>query len=672
MAMTSPTSSPRIGHTHHPRGIGGTIGIVLMLIVLPLGHPDSSWHWVQLATLVALLGSWGVVCCCLMSATASQKQERIARMQRAVKRRVIDGLNQSWYCAVSSSAQGFACLATAACAALVVFAAKHSYPSSIYAALSNQLTMIWISLRVRYSEPTLFLGACVYSHFIIFWVVGLASAALEFTRPACLEPFKVQQDAPRLTFGRFAQGCVLALLNQLTLVIACLLVLRGCPFVVGPAFAAELPSLPEALVQLACCIPVSEALFYVGHRVLHVPWAYDHIHYIHHSWDAPIAIASIYAHPAEFILANIPVVLGGPLLVTPHLIVWFIWCCAATLLILSGHLGWHLPFGLPSPEAHDFHHSHFGGRNTNNLGQIGVLDAFFCTEKDWVVAWQRHTDKAYWGADYPVDKALAFPPVPRNVEKVAAKVCERQCGKVGAVRALVWAVSLLAIGSGAAACVLPTSILVPVVGTVQDDSEMRATSKSALSLHHAVPILDALGRYNRSEAASAQVLCAGAIGNATAKMMHAGFVAAAPNMPSPQQLPRGCYFLCIAGAATQPLSKALGKIPWDGKCFRGNGSLINQFGQAGHACASRLDGLQATYAGGASWADPTGGGAIVIEYHGAVAAMRDEIRDAGDAIGYSALRDTWLGKFYLARMPVADFLLMPVQCTLSEKMQHAT
>ena len=75
-----------------------------------------------------------------------------------------------------------------------------------------------------------------------------------------------------------------------------------------------------------------------------------------------------------------------------------------------------------------------------------------------------------------------------------------------------------------------------------------------------------------------------------------------------------------------------------------------------------LDALKATYAPGRSWADPDGGGVIEILYSGVAKPMRDELRLAGDAAGYGALKDTWLGKFFLGRAMLADFILMPVRC----------
>ena len=127
---------------------------------------------------------------------------------------------------------------------------------------------------------------------------------------------------------------------------------------------------------------------------------------MHHAFTAPFALASIYAHPVEFCWANVPVILVPALLVRPHLIVWAVWAAAASWKIINGHLGWHLPF-IGSPEAHDFHHNLDGGKNLNNLGQLGVLDAFFGTEEDWLASWQLLVHKTYSTPDYPVDRVLA-------------------------------------------------------------------------------------------------------------------------------------------------------------------------------------------------------------------------------------------------------------------------
>ena len=175
-------------------------------------------------------------------------------------------------------------------------------------------------------------------------------------------------------------------------------------------------------------------------------------------------------------------------------------------------------------------------------------------------------------------------------------------------------------------------------------------------------LLDALAAVNNSDATAAEALCAGALANATKADALAAFHAAG----APAALPHGCYFLCVIGAGLVP--SILEKVPWDGKCFRTpptatrNGSMINAFGKPGKACTPQLDFLTADFFNGESWSDPSGGGAVVIQYNGAVNWMRDELRDAGGAAGYAALHDTWLGKFYISRDEVTDFALLPVAC----------
>lgn len=199
---------------------------------------------------------------------------------------------------------------------------------------------------------------------------------------------------------------LVALANEVLLALTVVLMMNAWPSVVDEATPETLPSLGLAAVQLLACLPLSEALFYFGHRALHQPFMYDHVHYVHHQFDAPFALASIYAHPVEFILANIPTILGPMLVVRPHVACWAAWSAGASLKIIQGHVGWHLPF-IHSPEAHDFHHSLDHGRNLNNLGQLGILDALFGTNKDWLDAWQLPLDKTYATPDYPVDRVLA-------------------------------------------------------------------------------------------------------------------------------------------------------------------------------------------------------------------------------------------------------------------------
>lgn len=175
-------------------------------------------------------------------------------------------------------------------------------------------------------------------------------------------------------------------------------------------------------------------------------------------------------------------------------------------------------------------------------------------------------------------------------------------------------------------------------------------------------VLDALLASNVTDRSDAESLCAtGALAYADAKAADAAFKAAAPRTNASVLATglSGCYFICILGRKVRPIPSVLSKVPWNGKCFDGNHTIVNRFGPAGDACRG-FNALKAWYGYGDSKADPGRGGAVVIRY--SPEPMRDELRDAGDAPGCASLHDTWVSKFFLAGQQVADFALLPVRC----------
>jgi len=351
----------------------------------------------------------------LVKPTQQQQQREEQLVQQAISLQPnspVQGLTFDWWQsmnkALSTVIVGLALLALGG----VYLVIQYSYPNVPADQIYTWLNNIWGEILAKnYNSYTIFTYGVFLPQFLIWVVVGGFFLILDLTRPAVLLPFKTQPNAV-LDKTDLARAISVGMMNHVLSFLLCL----GCaylqPNIAPTAFAQNLPSLFQAAVHLVCFFGFYEIVFFAGHWLCHYNyWMYTHVHYLHHTWQAPISISCIYAHPLEHFLANFMGMAAGPIVMGSHISLWWAWAVITMAGTSIDHCGWHLPL-LPSPENHEYHHV----QGEDCLCSYAPFDYIFGTASNWLTSWQMLIDKQYMNADYPVEKILAAAGQPINSE----------------------------------------------------------------------------------------------------------------------------------------------------------------------------------------------------------------------------------------------------------------
>lgn len=148
----------------------------------------------------------------------------------------------------------------------------------------------------------------------------------------------------------------------------------------GPGTAAVLriPGMDQfdfraELLNLLIHAIIVETVFYWTHRMFHYGSLYRMIHKKHHRFTAPVSVASVYAHWAEFLLNNFAGIVLGPFVSNCHPVHAFFWLCFALVATGGAHSGYYCLDG----KGHDCHHELFNC----NFGVLRVFDSI-CKTRD--------------------------------------------------------------------------------------------------------------------------------------------------------------------------------------------------------------------------------------------------------------------------------------------------
>jgi len=249
----------------------------------------------------------------------------------------------------------------------------------------QQFLGLWSSLEVGVIMGTVLLDVGV------FWGLNMAMAGIYHIQHPFFEKYKTNlhpwpwvADPAEWTLSLKRTLWTLAL-NQMVMLPV---MLALTVYVEGVQLSVELrdfPTLGTLAAQVTFCMFIEDLSFYFGHRILHTRHLYHLIHKQHHEYTTTIGLASFYAHPFEFVFANmLPAALGPKLLGSScHLVTFWLWNILRTAETIDGHCGYDFswsPFRLLPLSGgavyHDFHHSH----NVGNFGSFFSLwDSVFNT-----------------------------------------------------------------------------------------------------------------------------------------------------------------------------------------------------------------------------------------------------------------------------------------------------
>jgi len=133
--------------------------------------------------------------------------------------------------------------------------------------------------------------------------------------------------------------------------------------------------------------------FHLAHRLAHCKHKYfpiyQLIHKQHHEFNHPVSIASEYAHPIEFVIANFLPFFSGMLILGPKCHLWTMmqWGGFRILETHDGHSGYEFPWSIfrlipfgTDATYHNFHHS----KNVGNYSSfMTIWDTIFDSNKDY-------------------------------------------------------------------------------------------------------------------------------------------------------------------------------------------------------------------------------------------------------------------------------------------------
>ncbi|MGR6873047.1 sterol desaturase family protein [Pseudomonas sp. HK3] len=223
----------------------------------------------------------------------------------------------------------------------------------------------------------LFPAATLAISFIAFMTFALPWTWLAYIEPNWLKPYRIQANAIDVK-GTFWPSIYHSVKN--TAVVFVMLVVLWPLIKRTGIHVGDMPSVYIIVIQVLFFILLDDFLYYWMHRFFHEnKFFMRHVHSVHHKIKNTCAINGNYMHWFEFACTS-GLILIGPILLSSHLYVIWIWVIIRQFEAADGHIGYDIPWNparlfliYHGPVYHDFHHAKFKG---NYAGFLNYLDGY--------------------------------------------------------------------------------------------------------------------------------------------------------------------------------------------------------------------------------------------------------------------------------------------------------
>jgi len=154
--------------------------------------------------------------------------------------------------------------------------------------------------------------------------------------------------------NKYYKAIKVSLLNQIFITLPIFYLLQN--YINNAIIRSQNDTLIIIFIKLLFMLNISNLLFYISHRILHIKNIFKYIHSKHHEFINPVAPASLYAHPIEHIICNNLIFLlpyiyfGFPLIITYMIIIF------GTLLTTLSHVEYKFKY---LDIDHIYHHKYY-------------------------------------------------------------------------------------------------------------------------------------------------------------------------------------------------------------------------------------------------------------------------------------------------------------------------